>query len=95
MCTFINSSSIPELGIDFTNIGFNTLNNLKNRNKINKIKKAMKTLIIHSSDDELIDVSHAHELERYSDKLIICDGSHSNIIIDDDFIFNFITFFKD
>ena len=86
------------LSIDFlsiTNIGFNTLNNLKNRNKINKIKKAMKTLVIHSSNDELIDISHAYELEKYSDKLITCEGSHSNIIIDDDFIFNFITFFKD
>ena len=78
-----------------TDIGFKTLDNLKSRYKINKLKKAMKTLIIHSNNDELIDISHAYELEKFSDKLIICDGSHSNIIIDDDFIFNFITFFKE
>lgn len=81
--------------LSLAKIGFNTLDNLKNRYKVNKIKKAMKTLIIHSTEDELIDISHAYNLEKYGDKLIICDGSHSNIIIDDDFIFNFITFLKD
>ena len=70
------------LSIDFlsiTNIGFNTLNSLKNRYKLNKLKKVMKTLIIHSNNDELIDVSHAHELKKFSDDLIICDGSHSKL----------------
>ena len=85
------------LSIDFlsiTDIGFDTLSKLRYRFKINKIKKIMKTLVIHSNDDELIDISHAYELEKYSDKLLICEGSHSNIIIDNDFIFNLITFIK-
>jgi len=55
----------------------------------------MRTLIIHSNDDELIDISHANNLNNYSDQLYICIGSHSNINIDSDFIFNLLSFIKD
>jgi pimeloyl-ACP methyl ester carboxylesterase len=80
----------------FSNIvGFETLQNLKIRFKLNKINKKMKTLIIHSTDDELIDISHAHKLYKYADKFLISNGSHSNITIDDDFIFNLLSFIKD
>jgi hypothetical protein len=77
------------------NIGFETLENLKTRNKINKLTKKMKTLIIHSNDDELIDTSHAKELSLYADKLYICNGTHSNINMDSDFIFNLLSFIKE
>jgi len=77
------------------NIGFNTLENIIKRYKINKTSKKMKTLIIHSNDDELIDNKHAEILSKYADKLYICNGSHSNLIIDSDFIFNFLSFIKD
>ena len=77
------------------NIGFETLKNIKKRYKINKLNKKMKTLIIHCNNDELIDNSHAEQLSEYSDKLYICEGSHSNLNIDSDFIFNLLSFIKE
>jgi len=77
------------------NIGFETLENLKLRYKINKLTKKMKTLVIHSNDDELIDTTHANKLSIYADKLYICSGSHSNISMDSDFIFNLLSFIKE
>jgi pimeloyl-ACP methyl ester carboxylesterase len=77
------------------NIGFNTLNNLKKRHKLNILNKKMKTLIIHSPDDELIDYSHAEQLALYSNELYKCNGSHSNVNIDSDFIFNLLSFIKE
>jgi esterase/lipase len=77
------------------NIGFETLENLKLRNKLNKLDKKMKTMIIHSNDDELIDIKHANFLSEYADKLYICSGSHSNLNIDSDFIFNLLSFIKE
>ena len=73
-------------------LGFETLNNLKLRYNLNKISKKMKTLIIHSYDDELIDVSYTKKFEKYCDKLYLCNGTHSNIIIDDDYIYQLISF---
>ena len=81
--------------ITMNNIGFETIENLKIRYKLNKFNKKMRTLIIHSNDDELIDVSHANNLNNYSDQIYIGNGSHSNIIIDSDFIFNLLSFIKD
>jgi esterase/lipase len=77
------------------NIGFETLKNIKKRYKINKLNKKMKTLIIHSNNDELIDNSHAEKLAEYSDHLYLCEGSHSNLNIDSDFIFNLLSFIKE
>jgi len=77
------------------NIGFETLENLKLRNKLNKLNKKMITFIIHSNDDELIDSKHAEILSEYADKLYICNGSHSNLNIDSDFIFNLLSFIKE
>jgi esterase/lipase len=74
------------------NIGFETLENLKVRHKLNKLNKKMKTMIIHSNDDELIDTTHANELSAFGDTLYICNGSHSNLNIDSDFIFNLLSF---
>ena len=78
-----------------SNIGFETLNNLKIRFKLNKINKKMRTMIIHSEDDELIDNTHAKNLSLYSDKLYMGTGAHSNLNIDSDFIFNLLSFIKD
>ena len=77
------------------NIGFETLENLKIRFKLNKLNKKMKTLIIHSNEDELIDISHANKLSEFSDEMYECNGAHSNINIDSDFIFNLISFIKE
>jgi len=77
------------------NIGFDTLQNIKNRFKLNKLNKKMKTYIINTSEDELIDINHAIELSKYSDKYYLCTGPHSNITIDSDFIFHILSFIKD
>jgi hypothetical protein len=76
-------------------IGFETIENLKIRHKLNKINKKMKTLIIHSNNDELIDISHANILAEFADKFYICNGSHSNVVIDSDFIFQLLSFIKE
>ena len=77
------------------NIGFETLENLKLRSKLNKLNKKMKTMIIHSNEDELIDVKHSELLSKYADNLYICNGGHSNINIDSEFIFNLLSFIKE
>ncbi len=77
------------------NIGFNTLENIKKRFKLNKLNKKMKTYIIHSSEDELININHAQELYKYADKYYLCNGPHSNITIDSDFIFHILSFIKE
>ena len=76
-------------------IGFETEKQLQTRHKINKLQKKMKTMIIHSQDDELIDCSHAEILSKYADKLYICSGSHSNISMDNDFVFELYSFIKE
>jgi len=78
-----------------SNVGFETLNNLKIRYKLNKLNKKMKTMIIHGNNDELIDINHASDLQIYSDSLYICEGSHSNVIINSDYIFNLLSFIKE
>ena len=78
------------LGVLIDNIGFETLNYVKNRYKINRIKKLMKTMIIHSNNDELIDIKYAKELSDYSDEFYICDGSHSNSNIDNEMIYKIL-----
>lgn len=83
------------LGIIVDNIGFETLNYLKNRNKINRIKKIMKTMVIHSNNDELIDIKYAKELSNYSDEFHVCEGTHSNINIDNELVYNIIKFIGD
>lgn len=84
--------NIVNISFIFTNIGFETLNNIKYRYKLNKLNKKMKTMIIHSNEDELIDVSNAHELAEFSDKFFICKGSHSSVVMDGDFIFEIMQF---
>jgi len=84
--------NIVNLNFIFTNIGFETLNNLKHRMKLNIIDKKMKTMIIHSDEDELIDISHAHEMSEYSDKFYICKGSHSSVVMNGEFLFEILSF---
>jgi esterase/lipase len=76
-------------------IGFETLENVKKRFKLNQFNKKMKTLIIHTFEDELIETKHAELLSEFSDKLYMCKGNHSNVIIDSDFIFHFLSFIKE
>ena len=86
---------IVNLNVIFSNIGFETLESIKLRQKMNKLSKKMKTLVIHSNDDELIDISHGEELSKYSDSYYVCKGSHSNVQIDSDFIFQLLSFLKE
>ena len=86
---------IVNINFIFNNFGFETLEQLKIRNKLNIINKKMKTLVIHSNEDELIDIIHATELSKYSDKYYICKGSHSSVLIDSDFIFQLLSFLKE
>lgn len=76
-------------------IGFETLEKLKIRFKLNKLNKKMKSFVIHSNDDELIDINHLEKLSKFADQKYICTGSHSNINIDPDFIFNLLSFIKE
>jgi acetyl esterase/lipase len=77
------------------NIGFETLENLKHRFKLNILNKKMKTYIIHSSEDEIINISHSESLSKYSDKYYLCNGPHSNVTMDSDFIFHILSFIKE
>ena len=77
------------------NIGFETLNYIKNRYKKNVLKKIMKTMVIHSNNDELIDIKYAKELSNYSNEFYIAEGTHSNINIDNDLIYKLLKFIAD
>ena len=76
-------------------IGFETLNYVKNRYKKNVLKKLMRTMIIHSNNDELIDIKYAKELSNYADEFYIAEGTHSNINIDNDLIYKLLKFIAD
>lgn len=97
--TFTDIKEIIKLITTFSffsnNVGFETLENIKIRFKLNKFNKKMKTLIVHSNEDEVIDISHAEQLAKYADKFFVCNGSHSNVFMDDDFIFNLLSFIKE
>jgi esterase/lipase len=98
-CTFTDIKEIIKNIVSYNfsimnNIGFETLENLKLRNKLNKLNKKMKTMVIHSNDDELIDNKHSEILSQFADVLYTCNGNHSNINIDSDFIFNLLSFIK-
>lgn len=86
---------IVNINIIFNNLGFETLEQLKIRHKLNIINKKMKTLVIHSNEDELIDIVHGNDLSQYSNKYYICKGSHSSVIIDSDFVFQLLSFLKE
>jgi len=83
------------LNLLIDNIGFETLSYLKNRYKKNLMKKVMKTMIIHSNNDELIDIKYAEELSEYSDDFYIASGTHSNINIDNDLVYKLLNFISD
>ena len=89
-----NLSVSSYLGYFIENIGFETLNYLKHRYKLNLLKKKMKSMIIHSDNDELINISFAQELANYSDEFIVTEGTHSNINFNDDLIYKIIQFIE-
>jgi uncharacterized protein len=75
-------------------LGFETLNYLKYRHKINLIQKKMKSMVIHSNNDEIINISNAQELSKYSNEFIITNGTHSNIEFNNDLIYKIVEFIK-
>ncbi len=98
--TFTNIKEIIKLVTNinvffYDMIGFNTIETLKSRYKLNRLNKKMKTLVIHSNEDELIDINHGLKLSKYANLFYMASGSHSNIEINDDFIFHLLSFVKD
>lgn len=61
----------------FTN-GYNTIEYLKKREKLNFIDRKLKTLIIHSNDDELISITHGINLARHATHFLKINGGHSS-----------------
>ena len=76
----------------YMSIGFNTKKNLQKRNKLKRINSNLKTLIIHSEEDELIPFEHALELSKYSTHFYTCKGNHNSTQINKEFIENIILF---
>tara|TARA_Y200000002_G_C22567789_1_gene615294 strand:+ start:52 stop:891 length:840 start_codon:yes stop_codon:yes gene_type:complete len=83
------------LGLIVENIGFETIKYLESRYKKNLIAKKMKTMIIHSKEDEIIDIKNAMDLSIYSNKFHKSGGSHSNIDMDNDLIYSILEFILD
>ena len=52
----------------------------------------MKTMIIHSTEDELIDINYIKPLQKYCNEFYIVEGTHSNINMDHDLIYKIINF---
>lgn len=73
-------------------VGFNTISLLKKRKKISRMNKNIKTLIIHSQEDELIPFHHGKRLAKYADHLFECKGKHSSPHFDYDFLKNIFEF---
>ena len=62
--------------------GFNTVEYLKEREKLNFVDKKLKTLIIHSTDDELISINHGINLAKYATHFFKITGKHSSPVFD-------------
>lgn len=89
-----NLSISQYLNYFIEHLGFETLNYLKHRYKINLIQKKMKSMIIHSNNDEIIPLSNAQELAKYSNEFLITNGTHSNIEFNNELIYKIIEFIK-
>ena len=77
----------------YHSVGFETKKYLKKRYQLTKLNKEMKTLILHSRDDELIPYTHAEVLKKYANDLFECGGKHSSPKINEAFfkkIMNFL-----
>ena len=55
----------------------------------------MKTMIIHSNEDELINVKYILKMTNYCNEFNLVDGTHSNINIDNDLIYKLLKFIVD
>jgi len=88
-------TEIKDISLFFKlDFGFNTMEYLKKRYKLNRKDKKMKTMIIHSKEDEIIDIQNAEKLALYADNLYITTGTHSNINIDNNFIYELFSFLQ-
>jgi hypothetical protein len=74
----------------YKSIGFHTKHYLKKRHQFSKMNNNIKTLILHSREDELIPFTHAEILHKYATDLIECNGKHSSPKIDIKRIVHFI-----
>ncbi len=70
------------------------IENEDNKTLLNKINKELKlkTLIIHSKEDELIPFFHALEMSKYSTDFYECEGKHSSPKINKEFLEKIIKF---
>lgn len=62
----------------YNSVKFQTKKYLKKRYQMSKLNIDIKTLLIHSRDDELIPYTHAEVLKKYSNHLLECGGTHSS-----------------
>jgi alpha-beta hydrolase superfamily lysophospholipase len=62
----------------YHSVRFETKKYLKKRYQMAKLNKEMKTLLIHSREDELIPYTHAEFLKKYANDLWECGGKHSS-----------------
>lgn len=62
----------------YHSIQFDTKKYLKKRYQLAKLNKEIKTLLIHSREDELIPYTHAEVLKKYANELFECGGKHSS-----------------
>lgn len=84
------ASKIPHF--IYKSIGFHTKHYLKKRYQFAKMNSNIKTLIIHSREDELIPFTHAEILGKYANELFECAGKHSSPKINELFIKRIIDF---
>jgi esterase/lipase len=70
------------------------IENEDNKTLLNKKNKELKlkTLIIHSKEDELIPFFHALEMSKYSTDFYECEGKHSSPKINKEFLEKIIKF---
>lgn len=76
----------------YHSIGFETKRDLKKRYQMTKLNKNMKTLILHSREDDLIPFTHAEVLKKYATLLYECHGKHTSPKFQDSFFQELIFF---
>lgn len=76
----------------YHSVRFDTKKYLKKRYQIAKLNKEVKTLLLHSREDELIPFTHAEVLKKYANELFECGGKHSSPKMNEAFFKRIIDF---
>lgn len=86
----LNHVQIPHFLV--SSLGFQTLQYIKKRSKLNRMNTHLKTLVIHSQEDELIPFEQGRELAKYADDFFECEGKHCSPKINSLFLEKMIDF---